>query len=172
MKNESGIILSIPQLRLCADTLTGKRWDDLPLLDTGEPLEQRLLNAFLKLIQAGYFLPEADGFAPTDEFAEIIACVSLPEKAFRLWEGERIAAFLYEKAGLLAVIAPDAGNPEHCRVTCYTGMTPEEAVKEQFPEHEKLRLMQVQEADRQRDQSKPEKLALFFGATKKTEEAQ
>ena len=170
MTSESGMILSIPQLRLCADTLGGKPWDDLPLLDTGEPVEQRLMNAFMKLTQSGYFLPEADGFKPTDEFAEVILHITHAKQVFRVWEDDRILAFFYEKDGSLVTICPDGGNPDHCRITCYPGQSPQQGLA-QFPEPEKLRLEEVP-PQREMGQYDLEKLALFFAETKTTEEDQ
>lgn len=171
MTNESGIILSIPQLRLCVDTLGGKRWDDLPLLDNGEPAEQRIMNAFIQLIQAGYFLPEADGFAPTERFADMILSISDADRVYQLWKGNRVVAFFYEKEDGFVTVCPDAGNPDHCRINRYTSMGAEE-VKEQFPEAEKLLLKPVPVSGGKIGQSDIENLALFFGETNDTEEAQ
>ena len=57
MTSESGSIFSIPELRLCMNLAGYEQWDDLPLVDTNEPAEQRIMNAFLHLIQLQRFLP-------------------------------------------------------------------------------------------------------------------
>ena len=127
MTSESGSIFSIPELRLCMNLAGYEQWDDLPLVDTNEPAEQRIMNAFLHLIQLQRFLPGVQGYEMESNLEEMAKIVGGAEEIAHGCIGEHIAAFLYRKKERIVVIEPDLGHPEHCRVRCFEGVSLEEA---------------------------------------------
>lgn len=121
MTPESVTILSIPELRLCMNVLGFEAWDDLPLVATGEPAGQRLLNAFLHLIQQARFLPVEGGYEMEPSFRQQLCTLGEADRSHRLYEGQELLAFLYEKGDEAAVLTPDPGHPEHCKLHSFSG---------------------------------------------------
>ena len=163
MKNESGIILSIPQLRICLNLFDCPGWDDLPLADTGESTEQRLMNAFLDMIRAGWFVNTPDGYEPVPELRSLIVHVGQAEKVYQLYDERCIWAFLYEKAGAVAAIVPDLGNWEYCKILPDVGATAQEAAKTLAEDGRELSLRRWDAALKKPGEYEIEQLGLFFG---------
>lgn len=163
MKNESGIILSIPQLRICLNLFDCPGWDDLPLADTGETPEQRLMNAFLGLIQAGWFVSTPDGYEPKADFRSLIVHIGQAECVYQLHDGIRVWAMLYEKAGSVAAIVPDRGNWESCRVLPDVGATAREAAQILAEGRQDLVLRRQDAAAKKPGEYEITELEFFFG---------
>ncbi len=119
MEIERSMILSIPELRLGLNVLGCTQWDDLPLLDTGDAVEQRMLNAFLQLIQKGCFCPQGDKYVPDRDFSQMIRGIGRAERVHYLYAGEYVVAFLYEKGQIISVVSPDWGKREQCRISVF-----------------------------------------------------
>ena len=173
MKPESTMILSIPEIRLCLSVLGCDYWGDLPMIDTCEPVEQRLMNAFLHLIQTGRFLPVEDKYQFEPGFCQQMLCIGLPERTWQLYEQGKVLAFLYERDHCITSISPDWGMQEGCRVSSFINAKPEDVLSwfsslEEHPEVLELCQMEKLSADGQYDR---EKLAYFLGMAAKTEEA-
>ena len=126
MEADRSITLSSPELRLSLKVLGFAQWDDLPLLDTEEPVEQRLMNALLHLIQKECFYPVGEQYAPTREFCQLIGNIGQAERVYCLYAQQYILAFFYEKGQTISVLSPDWGKQEQCRVAAYEGSSLQE----------------------------------------------
>ena len=127
MMSESGSIFSIPELRLCMHLSGHSEWDDLPLVDTNEPAEQRIINAFLHLIQLQRFLPGVQGYEMESQVEEMAHIIGDAEEIAHLCLENQIATFLYRKKDRIVAVVPDLGHVDHCKVHCFDGVTMEEA---------------------------------------------
>lgn len=174
MTPESSLILSIPQIRLCMNVLGCGQWDDLPLLDTGEPAEQRLLNAFLHLIRTERFLPVEGGYEMEPALRRQMLRIAEADRVYHLYGKERILAFLYEKDGDLTVISPDPGNREHCKVSSFTGAAREDVLawsSGPAARPEDLQLRPARDSEAHMGRYDISKLDLFLGIDTGTEDA-
>lgn len=174
MTPESSIILSIPELRLCMNVLGCGQWDDLPLMETAEPAEQRLMNAFLHLIQTDRFLPVEGGYQMEPAFEQLMRCIGQADSVCRLYQKGRILAFLYQKDSSVAAVSPDWGSRERCIISIFPGTAPAE-VQAWFSEPanpgEEPELRQAGRPDMAGGRYDAEELAFFLGAPAKMEEA-
>lgn len=174
MTAESNLILSIPEFRLSLNVLGYSQWDDLPVVATAEPAEQRMMNAFLRLIQGGYFLPTEGGYRPEPEFERQILSVGQAEQVWHLYHKDQIMAFLYGKGSNIAAVSPDWGNPEYCRIWLFCDAAPEDLTEwfaGQTDSKEQLWLCPA-EPNAQRGIYDTHKLSLFYGNHIKTEETE
>ncbi len=173
MEVEISYILSVPQLRLCLDVLGCDEWDDLPMIDTQEPVEQRLMNAFLSMIQAGLFLPGEAGYQMEPVLAKKLQDIGQADKVWYLLAGGQILALLYSKDSHLAAVYPDEGKPEYCIVAFYEQTSVEALSAEiaaMFDGSDGAQLLEADALPRDRE-SLMEKMALFYGVTPEKEEA-
>lgn len=171
MNSEQSIILSIPQIRLCMTVLGMDVWDDLPLIKTEEPTEQRLMNAFLDLIGMGRMIPEQDKFRMEPLLQNQLELVGSAQRVYHLYDGDRILAFLYENDSIIVMLSPDWGNPGYCRISNFHDTSPwqvrdEYAASLDFDVNTELREAEMKEAG----QYNAEKLAFFLGIPQKPEE--
>lgn len=168
---ELSMILSIPELRLCLNTL-GYTWNDLPLIDTEEPVEQRLMNAFLHLIQTERLISAEDGYRMEPEFEQLMVNVGQADHVFHLYQEEQILAFFYEKDGQTVVISPDWGNREHCRLMQYRDAAPADIAAAMADETQPLQLLRAEATGNDPDGYDLEKLAFFLAVNAKAEETE
>ena len=96
---ELSMILSIPELRLSLNMLEYTHWHDLPLIDTDESVEQRLMNAFLHLVQTGHLMNAEGGYRMAPGFEQLMTNIGQADNVYHLCKEQRIVAFFYEKDG-------------------------------------------------------------------------
>lgn len=160
--SESGVVLSITQLRLSLNLLDCIQWDDLPLIATEEPLEQRIMNAFLGLIQAGWLCSTPNGYDFDPDFRDLMLQLGQAEHRYRLYDGNQILALLYEHHGSVVAVTPDWGNRDHCKVL-HIATAPAAAAQILAEGRDGLILQLQDDVDAASGQSNVEQLGFFFG---------
>lgn len=109
-----GMIFSIVQLRLCLNVLHSGRWNDLPLLESPVPVEQRLMNAMLELISQGRFVPEGDVYRMEENLETMLWKVLTCERVRTIRSGDQIVLLSYETGAEAVTLTPDMGHPGYC----------------------------------------------------------
>lgn len=171
MNFETSMILSIPQIRLCMRVLGLDLWDDLPLLLTEEPPEQRIMNGFLELITMGLMIPDEGKYRMDSVLREQMERIGGAQKTYQLSDAHRIQAFLYETDSSLVLLSPDWGKPGYCRISSFSGISPEQICEEYASSRACSLTMQLQDTTNQEPgQYDMEKLACFFGMNEKPED--
>ena len=165
---QPGMIISIPQLRICMRILDSQ-WDDIPTLQTDEPLEQRLVNAFLGLVGDGRLRPTGEGYEFDPEFLEKLRPVAKADTVWTIQEQDKILAFLYEDRDHMTILSPAPGHRDRCRLSVVYGTDPEQLLREATARSrmpETVRLCPKGPADRH----DMDKMALFFDTGARTED--
>ena len=161
--SESGVVLSIPQLRLCMNLLDCPQWDDLPLIATEEPPEQRIMNAFLGMVQAEWLCSTPDGYDFEPDFRDLMLQIGRAERRYRLFNGDQILALLYECHGSVVAVMPDWGNRDHCKVLPHIAAVADDAARILAEERNGLVLRQQNDTDAMSEQHNMEQFGFFFG---------
>lgn len=161
--SESGVILSIPQLRLCMKLLDCPQWNDLPLIATEEPPEQRIMNAFLGVVQAGWLCSTPEGYAFESDFRDLMLRIGRAERRYLLFDGDQILSLLYECHGSVVAVMPDWGNRDHCKVLPCIADVVDDAARILAPERNGLILQQQNDTDAISERHSMEQFGFFFG---------
>lgn len=169
---ELSMILSIPQLRLSLNMLGYTHWHDLPLIDTDESVEQRLMNAFLHLVQTGHLINAEGGYRMAPGFEQLMTNIGQADNVYHLCEEQRILAFFYEKDGKTVVLSPDRGHWEHCRLMQYRDAVPADIAAVMAEEMQPLQLLRAETTGNDPDGYDLEKLAFFLAVSAESEEAE
>ena len=175
MTPEATLILSTSELRLGLNLVGCSGWDDLPVIQTEESIEQKMMNAFLHLVETGQCISGGSGYLLLPEFRQQMLHIGQADRAYQVFEEERIRGFIYEKNGQHAVISPDWGNPQGCRLSNFGEAAAEDIVSwlARSPEQAKeLVLRQAEKSPGEQGQYDMEKLAYFLGAGDRTEDSE
>lgn len=159
--SESGIVLSIPQLRLSMNLLDCPQWDDLPLIATEEPPEQRLMNAFLGMVHSGWLHPTPDGYVFDPDFRDLMVQIGHAARRYYLYDGDQLLAVLYEHHGSAAAVTPDWGNRDHCKILPFPNAA--DAARILAGERDGLVLQQQNDSGASSGQYNMEQFGFFFG---------
>lgn len=173
VNSELSMILSIAEIRLCLNVLGYEQWNDLPLIETEESVEQRLMNAFLRLIQTNYLLPVTGGYKLNPALRQRILCIGQAECVYRLYEKEHILAFLYKKDCNIVGISPVLGQREFCKIWLSNDTSPADILTF-FSNHvenaENLVIKEKEKTNIEKSLYDIEELTLFFEIDKKRRE--
>lgn len=169
---EQSMLLTIPEIRLSLKLLGYEKWNDLPLIETDESVEQRIMNAFLKLIQSGYFEEYDGGYRMTEDFRKKMIWIGQADQVYHLWDEERIAVFVYEKEGEILLISPDFGKRDGCKITNLGACLPENIINEISDFENRRDYLELKRAEADKEEIGAEKLIYFLGAAKVMEEAE
>ena len=174
MTPEETLILSTSELHLGLNLVGCSGWDDLPVLQTEESLEQKMMNAFLHLVETGQCISGGSGYLLRPEFRQLMLHIGQADRVYQVFEEERVRGFIYEKDGRYAVISPDWGNPQGCRLSIFGDAAAEDLISwlAESPEQEKELVLRQSEQSAEPGQYDLEKLAYFLGAGDRTEDSE
>lgn len=96
-------ILSVLEIKLCMQILNGQEWNYFPVSQTGESLEKRITEAFLRLVEMGFLQYETGGYTQTVQMKKAFGAAVKPEFTVRIMR----------KASMPVVIS---GNRNHFMV--------------------------------------------------------
>lgn len=168
-------ILNTSELRLSLNLLGYHQWDDIPLIQTDESIEQRVMNAFVHLVECGRLVPGDGGYRFEPEFRQVLQLIGRADRVYHVCVQDRIWAFIYETNECLAVIAPDWGNPARCRISTFSDTAVEsmtEWLARSPEEAHELTLRQTDPSAGVIGTYDAEKLAYFLGARDRMEDSE
>ncbi len=96
-------ILSVLEIKICMQILNGQEWNYFPVSQTGESLEKRITEAFLRLVEMGFLQYETGGYTQTVQMKKAFGAAVKPEFTVRIMR----------KASMPVVIS---GNRNHFMV--------------------------------------------------------
>ena len=96
-------ILSVLEIKICMQILNGQEWNYFPVSQTGESLEKRITEAFLRLVEMGFLQYETGGYTQTVHMKKAFGAAVKPEFTVRIMR----------KASMPVVIS---GNRNHFMV--------------------------------------------------------
>lgn len=167
MTPETILILSIAELRIGLNLVGCSHWDDLPLTQGIESVEQIVMNAFVHLVETGQCISGENGYLIRPEFRQQMLHIGQADRVYQVFEGKRIRGFIYEKDSRCAVISPDWGNPERCRLCIFCNAEAKDVISwlARSPEQaQKLILRQTEGLQGESGLYDMDKLAYFLGA--------
>lgn len=96
-------ILSVLEIKICMQILNGQEWNYFPVSQTGESLEKRITEAFLRLVEMGFLQYETGGYTQTVQMKKAFGAAVKPEFTVRMMR----------KASMPVVVS---GNRKHFMV--------------------------------------------------------
>mgnify|MGYP004456268467 FL=1 len=96
-------IVSVLEIKICMQILNGQEWNYFPVSQTGESLEKRITEAFLRLVEMGFLQYETGGYTQTVQMKKAFGAAVKPEFTVRIMR----------KASMPVVIS---GNRNHFMV--------------------------------------------------------
>ena len=96
-------IVSVLEIKICMQILNGQEWNYFPVSQTGESLEKRITEAFLRLVEMGFLQYETGGYTQTVQM----------KKAFGAAVKQEFTVRIMRKASMPVVIS---GNRNHFMV--------------------------------------------------------
>jgi hypothetical protein len=113
-------ILPALELNLCLQMLGAGERQVLPVARTDTPLNHRMLNSFLYLLELGLVETEGARFRPSRRLRRRLEPVAFPVQILRLGDGKEfvLAAYLGEEAITLARLQGEDG--QSCRLSAVT----------------------------------------------------
>ncbi len=141
-------ILPALELNLCLQMLGAGERQVLPVAETDTPLDHRMLNSFLYLLELGLVETEGDRFRPSQRLRRRMEPIAFPRQILRLGDGTDavLAAYLGEKAIALAEVLGEDG--QSCRLSAVTGEELAEEL-ERMPEEPASQQLQLELLDRE-----------------------
>lgn len=77
-------ILSVLEIKICMQILNGQEWNYFPVSQTGESLEKRITEAFLRLVEMGFLQYETGGYTQTVQMKKAFGAAVKPEFTVRI----------------------------------------------------------------------------------------
>lgn len=141
-------ILPALELNLCLQMLGAGERQVLPVAETDTPLDHRMLNSFLYLLELGLVETEGARFRPSEKLRRRLEPVASPRQILRLGDGTEfvLAAYLGEDAVTLAEVQGEDG--QSCRLSAVTPAELAEAL-ERLPEKLEPEKLQLELLDRE-----------------------
>ena len=141
-------ILPALELNLCLQMLGAGERQVLPVAETDTPLDHRMLNSFLYLLELGLVETEGARFRPSEKLRRRLEPVASPRQILRLGDGTEfvLAAYLGEDAITLAEVQGEDG--QSCRLSAVTPGELAEAL-ERLPEKLEPEKLQLELLDRE-----------------------
>ena len=141
-------ILPALELNLCLQMLGAGERQVLPVAETDTPLDHRMLNSFLYLLELGLVETEGARFRPSEKLRRRLEPVASPRQILRLGDGTEfvLAAYLGEDAITLAEVQGEDG--QSCRLSAVTPAELAEAL-ERLPEKLEPEKLQLELLDRE-----------------------
>ena len=141
-------ILPALELNLCLQILGAGERQVLPVAETDTPLDHRMLNSFLYLLELGLVETEGARFRPSEKLRRRLEPVASPRQILRLGDGTEfvLAAYLGEDAITLAEVQGEDG--QSCRLSAVTPAELAEAL-ERLPEKLEPEKLQLELLDRE-----------------------
>ena len=77
-------IVSVLEIKICMQILNGQEWNYFPVSQTGESLEKRITEAFLRLVEMGFLQYETGGYTQTVQMKKAFGAAVKPEFTVRI----------------------------------------------------------------------------------------
>ncbi len=115
-EQENGLILTTMELHLCMELLGREDWEDFPVLETNQPLEQRMLEAFFHLADLGLMEHELEGYVIADELPARLHPVAWPQRILAACNRTGFLLNAYQEDGRTVIVQQVLTEEQSCRV--------------------------------------------------------
>lgn len=108
-------LISPIELNLCMRVLGLRDWNDIPVLEDGEQLEKRMLEAFLHLTEMGVLRASGSGFEMPEEEQAFFRCIGHPKRRIILLKRDK-TTILYRGEVMSILVGVNFSDQGYCRV--------------------------------------------------------
>lgn len=77
-------VLSALEVKLSMEILGVKNWEYFPVLETEDPLEKRVMTAFLHLVDMGFMRPQDGGYNKTEQMEQTFSEAKHPDYTLQI----------------------------------------------------------------------------------------
>ena len=136
-------ILPALELNLCLHMLGAGDRQVLPVAASEIPLNRRMLNSFLYLLELGLVEPEGTGFKPSAKMLSRLRPVAQPRGLLRVGEGEEFSLALYFGEDAVTLAEARGEDGQSCRLSA----VPRETLRQELASLLKERGMESPELE-------------------------
>lgn len=112
-------ILPALDLNLCLQMLDVGGRTVIPVEKTGIPLNQRMLNSFLYLVELGLVEPAEQAFRPTARMRARLGPVARPSRILRLESERAVVAAAYFGEEAVTLVETTGEDGQSCRISSF-----------------------------------------------------
>lgn len=119
-------LLDDVELNICVRILGFSDWYHIEIEDNQEPLESRMLEGFISLVEKGFLCVIGDHFQPTKRMRELILPLAAPDQIVHVYRQDSSHVYFKRKEGNLVKMEPIQTERRNFRLIA----VPEEEIPE------------------------------------------